>query len=190
MIYRVFSFVFLCSVFVSSSSAVEDNKKVKAFKCKSEYVGIWDIEVTNIGPDRYYDRHGKQADRLLHGMVELFVTEEEIVLDEATIVAVGHTLDEMDQWKKPNLAPSEGPVVGLHVETTDFLIFYQNSWVLLRFHHLNRNFIQIFEARIAIEREEVKVFSRVPSKVPTLSEDKKIIDIFWKLKTISNNSKQ
>lgn len=185
MTHKLNYVLFFWLLVIAEMGWAEPEANLIAFKCKSEYAEIWGVDILNIGSDRYYDSQGNQAKLLRHGMTDFFVAEEQIALDEPTIATIGDTLNKINEWKSATLTPPEIPVVGLHVETTDFLIFHKDSWILVRFHHLNRTFMQVFEARLIIERGKFKVFTRVPSKEPTLSEDKKIIDIFWKLETAS-----
>ena len=185
MILTIKSVISICFLLVPKIVASEPEGNFIAYKCEVEYAGIWGVDIINIGSDRYFDSDGNEANRLRHGMADFYIAEEQITLEKSTTAAIRDTLNKINEWKSATVTPSESSVVGLHVKSTDFLIFHKNAWTLISFRNLNRVIMQVSEARLAIDRRNFKVFTCVPSKVAVLSEDKKIIDIFWSLETAS-----
>jgi len=150
--------------------------KYVILKCKAEYVPISNITI--ISRDGLYDNKGVAVNGLDRGMTVLYITDDVFAFQSLTLKSIDDTLTKIDQWKKNSLKPITDQPVGLEIKYHNFMIFHNNTWMLLK---ISGTRMSLFRADLIVDRGVFKVFTLESPSSPMLSEDKKIVDVFRQL---------
>jgi hypothetical protein len=169
-----FFILFLCSLFVNNNVKGEDI--VSLYKCEFKKVSVSNVSLSPT--QKVFDENGGIVSNLDKASTYMIFASDRMNPDKIDYYRLVELFKNRSSWKPITKKLTDGLIVGLAVDSDDFLIYLEGKWWLIRIYPENIGMVAI---KLIFEKDDVKIGCMELGAKILLSYDTEFIRVLSKI---------